>query len=288
MAQCFTDFSSYTTDGSIPSDWEVVPGRGDEANWEVQSDGNALGGRKLVNTGGDINAQEVIYWDGVSDSGGNKNVELLARVIDDNGVTDGTSARLVAREQTTSDRNLIFGEGDGATDETRIAGYVGGNFNPLNSDTKVSAVPYYIRLRVNGINPIVIKIKTWTGSVDDEPSSYIEDTLDISDLEEAGEFGFGRGDSDFAIDWMSVGTNGDTAPFLQAPSGLVVTDSSVQGEITLDWTNNGGNRFYIYRATSSGASKSDYTQVADVASPPYTDTGLEDGERYYYRVSAYT
>jgi len=75
---------------------------------------------------------------------------------------------------------------------------------------------------------------------------------------------------------------------LSAPTNLAVTDDTVEDQLTLDWdeTSNAAG-YYVYRAESSGSSKSDYTQVADVTSPPYTDTALEDGERYYYRVSSH-
>lgn len=71
------------------------------------------------------------------------------------------------------------------------------------------------------------------------------------------------------------------------PANLTV-DNSVEDELTVGWDivdNVVG--YYVYRAQTSGSTTDDYMQVADVSSPPYTDTGLEDGERYYYRVSSY-
>lgn len=75
---------------------------------------------------------------------------------------------------------------------------------------------------------------------------------------------------------------------LSAPTNLSVTSDTVEDELTLDWgeTSNAAG-YYVYRAESSGSSTADYTQVADVTAPPYTDTGLEDGERFYYRVSSH-
>jgi fibronectin type 3 domain-containing protein len=73
-----------------------------------------------------------------------------------------------------------------------------------------------------------------------------------------------------------------------APSNVAITDAQTEGELTVDWDAvSDATGYYVYRAESSGSAKADYTQVADVSSPPYTDTALEDGERYYYRVSAY-
>jgi hypothetical protein len=72
------------------------------------------------------------------------------------------------------------------------------------------------------------------------------------------------------------------------PTNVQITDAATEGQLTLDWDEDANAAgYYVYRAESSGSTKSDYTQVADVSSPPYTDTGLEDGERYYYRVSSH-
>ena len=89
----------------------------------------------------------------------------------------------------------------------------------------------------------------------------------------------------------STGGNGEiqvTYDPLASPSNIQITDSSVENQLTIDWDPvSEAAGYYVYRAQSSGSSKSDYTQVADVSSPPYTDTGLEDGEKYYYRVASY-
>lgn len=75
--------------------------------------------------------------------------------------------------------------------------------------------------------------------------------------------------------------------FIPAPSNIQFNDTQTEDELTLDWDEvTEATGYYIYRAQSSGSTTSDYTQVADVSSPPYTDTGLEDGERYYYRVTS--
>ena len=76
-----------------------------------------------------------------------------------------------------------------------------------------------------------------------------------------------------------------------APTNLTITDSSIENELSLGWDNvSDEDGYYVYRAESSGSTKTDYTQVADLAADTtsYTDTSLEDGERYFYRVSAYS
>jgi fibronectin type 3 domain-containing protein len=83
-----------------------------------------------------------------------------------------------------------------------------------------------------------------------------------------------------------VGEYGITAP--KPPSNVQITDSSTEGEITLDWDAVSlASGYKIYRAETSGSSVADYTEVGDTSSPPYTDTSVEDGEKYYYRVSSY-
>jgi hypothetical protein len=76
---------------------------------------------------------------------------------------------------------------------------------------------------------------------------------------------------------------------LSTPSNLQITDAQTEDELTLDWDTAGtnANGYYVYRAEVSFNVASEATQVADVSSPPYTDTPLEGGERYYYRVSSH-
>ena len=79
-----------------------------------------------------------------------------------------------------------------------------------------------------------------------------------------------------------------TVNTLPPPSNLEITESETENQLTLNWDEvDGAAGYYVYRAEASGSTKADYTQVADVSAPPYTDTGLEDGERYYYRVSSH-
>jgi hypothetical protein len=73
------------------------------------------------------------------------------------------------------------------------------------------------------------------------------------------------------------------------PSNLSAATNSADA-LDLTWDDvSAENGYYVYRARSSGSSTSDYTQVADLAADTtsYTDSGLLNGEQYYYRVSAY-
>jgi hypothetical protein len=73
--------------------------------------------------------------------------------------------------------------------------------------------------------------------------------------------------------------------FPARPTNLIVTDATTEDELTLNWTEAPDATGYrVLRAESSGSIKSDYTEIADVPAPPFTDTRREDGEEYYYRV----
>jgi len=76
-----------------------------------------------------------------------------------------------------------------------------------------------------------------------------------------------------------------------SPQSLSATPvSSDQND--LSWqppsTGDDPDQYHIYRATSSGSSLSDYTQIDSVGggTTTFSDTGLLDGERYYYRITA--
>lgn len=73
----------------------------------------------------------------------------------------------------------------------------------------------------------------------------------------------------------------------QPPSGLTVTQRD-SGVVTLSWSPSDNTTGYrVYRATSSGTTVSDYTQIGEVSTTTYTDTGPTDGEKYFYRVTGY-
>lgn len=63
-----------------------------------------------------------------------------------------------------------------------------------------------------------------------------------------------------------------------------VTDTSID----LSWTSETASSYNVYRAEASGSSTADYTLIAQPGENTlsYTDTGLENGERYYYRVTS--
>ncbi|MGI0086874.1 MAG: fibronectin type III domain-containing protein, partial [Nitrosotalea sp.] len=88
--------------------------------------------------------------------------------------------------------------------------------------------------------------------------------------------------------YYSTGTT-PTATVPSAPTGL--TDPSGNTQASLSWTapaNNGGSPitgYNVYRGTTSGGESS--TPIATgITSTTYTDTGLTNGQTYYYTVAA--
>jgi len=85
---------------------------------------------------------------------------------------------------------------------------------------------------------------------------------------------------------------GDTIDSIEitpvAPKNLTATQAS-DSQNDLTWDDTGDEDGYaIYRAQSTGSTLADYTQIDTVGQhvTTYSDSGLENGERYYYRVTA--
>lgn len=84
----------------------------------------------------------------------------------------------------------------------------------------------------------------------------------------------------------SVGPTTSIATIPNAPDGMAL-GVSVAGEIDLSWNDNSTveDGYRIYRSTDG----TNFSQIADLdpGTTSYTDTGLVDGDRYYYYVEAY-
>jgi hypothetical protein len=76
------------------------------------------------------------------------------------------------------------------------------------------------------------------------------------------------------------GGGGGNAP--SAPTGLAATPGNAQ--VTLNWNaSSSATTYYVKRSTTAGTE----TQIATPTSTSYTDTGLTNGTKYFYVVSAY-
>jgi hypothetical protein len=68
------------------------------------------------------------------------------------------------------------------------------------------------------------------------------------------------------------------------PTNVTVSATGSNRELFVDWDYiSEAKGYYVERSTNNTS----WSQVADVGSTGYTDTGLRDGERYYYRIIAY-
>jgi fibronectin type 3 domain-containing protein len=79
------------------------------------------------------------------------------------------------------------------------------------------------------------------------------------------------------------GGGGGKATVPAAPMGVMAAAGNAQ--VTLNWTaSSGATRYYVKRSTTSGGP---YTQISTQATANDTDTGLTNGTKYFYVVSAY-
>src|SRR5216684_8279467 len=77
------------------------------------------------------------------------------------------------------------------------------------------------------------------------------------------------------------GAGSSTIP--PVPVGLIATAGNAQ--VSMSWTaSNGATLYYVKRSTTSGGP---YTQISAPSATSDTDTGLTNGIRYFYVVSAY-
>ena len=67
-----------------------------------------------------------------------------------------------------------------------------------------------------------------------------------------------------------------------APAGATATVNG-NNRVDVSWTPGAATSFNVYRATTAGGP---YTRLATVAAPPYADTDVSGGTRYYYVVRA--
>lgn len=77
--------------------------------------------------------------------------------------------------------------------------------------------------------------------------------------------------------------------FVGQPAGPtnVSIDNNVEDELTISWNQtNPDDSYNVYRSNTSGSQISDYTKISTIGTTSFTDTNLEDGEKYFYRVTS--
>ncbi|UCD08650.1 MAG: hypothetical protein JSU79_09855 [Dehalococcoidales bacterium] len=124
--------------------------------------------------------------------------------------------------------------------------------------------------QINGL-PVTTSNYTDTGLTNDTTYYYVVTAVDV-----------GSNESGYSSEVSAMPT--DLPP--AAPTGLAATPGD--GQVSLDWNNNGESDldgYNIYRSLTSG---DNYTQVngLPVTTSNYTDTGLTNDTTYYYVVTA--
>jgi tetratricopeptide (TPR) repeat protein len=140
---------------------------------------------------------------------------------------------------------------------------------------------------------------TWSTNASDEPDTTIDSetwcsgrSLEKNDLS----------DGTYYLKVRACASNGncsgiasftvkiDTAKPTQPANFSASLESD--GDIRLDWdsandTGSGVKEYRIYRSTSSGFTPSSDNKVATVTTTNWTDTGVETGRTYYYKIKAF-
>src|SRR5260370_5839306 len=82
-----------------------------------------------------------------------------------------------------------------------------------------------------------------------------------------------------------TGNNGGGGSSTVPPVPVGLMASAGNAQVSLSWTaSNAATLYYVKRSTTSGGS---YAQISAPSATSYTDTGLTNGTKYFYVVSAY-
>lgn len=226
MTTYSTSFDSYTADVQ-PSDWTARWVTASNT-WATRSKASTEGGKVLENTG-TVDGRHLLSWDAVDADANRADAEVLARVRSSS--TTFGQLRLIVRGSgsAASETGYIVEIPSTAGADMRISKWVSGaqtNLGTAHSLTFATNAWYYVRFRANGTS---LKAKVWLDGTS-EPSAWHIDITDSS-ISAAGWIGVGNlestGTRDF--DWVSIGTNGDTAP-LSTSTATTIRASQVVTE----------------------------------------------------------
>lgn len=210
MAIYETHFNEYTL-GVTPSDWTD---RWVTTNWThtVEAGTGGEGPRLDIDSG--LDARYLLTWDDVDADANRADSEVLVRISAASTVSDNFYFGLAIRASGS------------AAAETGYACYLfDGNYYLIRYDAGASSVIgnvvggprselgeewYWMRLRVNGTS---IRARAWRESAE-EPTTWPLDVTN-SDISAAGSIGVLASEAntpDMYVDYIGIGTNGDTVP----------------------------------------------------------------------------
>ena len=234
MATYETDFSEYTDDVQ-PSDWTE--------RWHTTAGTSTVrAGTAVEHIGAKYLEQSVstqrygISWDDIDADADRDEAEGLIRFTQDTFSTATDFGQGI----------ILRGSGDDTTengyvtyifesDELHITRYLSGSglnltFVQLGAGFLVSGEYYWLRFRVSGSD---LKSKIWKDG-EEEPSGWTVETTDsnITGVGWAAAW-MQDGSTDSTVDFFSVGTNGDTAPFPPADTSVVIRSTQQPVEVLL-------------------------------------------------------
>lgn len=233
MTMFWTDFATDTLDAA-PAGWTLNGWLAGE--FVVVSDATAGGGKALKLAPAGSNARRVALWDLV---GTDTDTEMLIRARTPVAQTGGRTPILVRQQNGTSNLkgyvlSLAYNDvvsvlkyDTGATTLSPTATITGLNHHDTTNW-------YHIRLRVNGSS---IKARAWNEG-QAEPTTWQLEITDAS-LPSAGSVGvFGYyTNSLLHVDYIGVGTNGDTAPNgPQVSAGFTASPLSGPDDLSVTFT----------------------------------------------------
>lgn len=229
MTTYSTNFSGYTADVQ-PSDWTARWVTASNT-WAARSKASVEGGKTLENTG-TVDGRHLLSWDTVDADANRANAEVLARVRSSSTLV--SQLRLIVRGSgsAASETGYFLDFPSASAADLRVSKLVSGTLTAIGTIyayTFVANAWYYVRFRANGTS---LKARVWLDG-EPEPSVWHIDFTDSS-ITAAGWVGVGNlestGTRDF--DWVSIGTNGDTAP-LATSTATTIRASQVVSEVAL-------------------------------------------------------
>lgn len=207
MATYQTNFSEYSV-GAQPSDWTARWGTTNNT-WAVRTKTGAEGNQTLEQTS-TADARRLLSWDDIDADANRADVEILARVRTTAGTIE--QFRLIARASGAAAAENAYFFGFNGSSGLYLNKYVAGVSSLIGTPVAISWSTntwYWMRFRVIGTD----LFGKWWPDGEEEPSAWIVTGTD-SDIASAGWVGVGVFESDGTkdFDYVSVGTNGDSAP----------------------------------------------------------------------------
>ena len=213
-----TNFGSYTA-GAQPSDW-TARWVTTNATWLATTVANTDGGKVLRKTS-TAGARRLLSWDAVDGDANRADCEILARA---RLATGGDQVRLHLRASGAAASETAYSFLMGSV---VLHKYVAGVSTNLATGTYSYFINtwYLIRFRVNGTT---LSVKVWPDGVA-EPSDWTLTATD-SEISAAGWVGVGNFDSasTMDIDYVSIGTNGATAPQISPGNTAAISQAVVE------------------------------------------------------------